>query len=406
MKVYQVGGSVRDMILNRPPNDIDYLVTGATAEEMSARGFLCVGRKFPVFLHPQSKDEYTLARREIKHADGSFEQVFTPEVTLEEDLERRDFTCNALAFDNDEQRIIDPFGGIGDIKKRCLRHVHDEYFAQDPLRVLRMCRFAAQLGFEIAPETMALARKMVAAGQLDRLTAERVWKEFEKALATDNFVAFILTARTCGVLNVILPEVAALWQVPERKDYHPEGNSGEHTLLVLRQYRGSNPLVNFALLLHDIGKTKTPADILPAHYMHEMRGAEIVRRICQRLKIPNSYRDFASAVCSEHMKLWCVREMRLGRVYDMVAGLSNHFKDKERWKNFVEVCRCDMYGRAREVSVEERERFEQNCERCRKIMEKAAEFKAEDMPGFDELPKDEKFGELYRCYCLNRLQGI
>lgn len=406
MKVYQVGGSVRDLILNRPAHDRDYVVVGATAEEMLARGFLRVGHEFPVFLHPRSKEEYALARREIKHEDGSIELVFTPEVTLAEDIERRDFTCNALVLDNDIRRIIDLTGGFDDIRKRRLRHIHDDYFALDPLRVLRMCRFAAQLDFEIAPETMVLARKMVANGLLNHLTAERVWKELEKALASSHFPLFIEAARACGALKIILPEVDALWQIPERSDYHPEGNSGEHTLLALRQYRGNNPLVNFALLLHDVGKTETPADILPAHYGHEIRGAGIVRRICRHLKTPNVYRDFVSAVCTEHMKFWRVNEMRLSRVYDMVAGLSNHFKDKERWENFIEICRCDMYGRARGSFVEESRHFKQNCERCRKIMEKAAEFKAEDMPRFDELPKDEKFGELYRSYCLRQLQGI
>ena len=220
MKIYQVGGSVRDRLRGRQPQDYDYVVTGASPEEMLARGFVRVGKDFPVFLHPESKEEYALARKEIKtgcgHADFSF--IFNPSVTLEEDLERRDFTCNAIAFDPQTDEYFDPFNGRKDIENRVLRHINTEHFQEDPLRVLRLCRFAAQLNFTPAPETLELVARMTAEGQLVHLSAERIWKELEKALRFPDFPRFVQTARTCGALEAVLPEVNRLWNTPERTD--------------------------------------------------------------------------------------------------------------------------------------------------------------------------------------------
>lgn len=318
MKIYQVGGSVRDRLRGRQPQDYDYVVTGASPEEMLARGFVRVGKDFPVFLHPESKEEYALARKEIKtgcgHADFCF--IFDPSVTLEEDLERRDFTCNAIAFDPQTDEYFDPFNGRKDIENRVLRHINAEHFQEDPLRVLRLCRFAAQLNFTPAPETLELVTRMTAEGQLAHLSAERIWKELEKALRFPDFPRFVQTARACGALEAVLPEVNRLWNTPERTDYHPEGNSGDHTLSALEQAAGGNALIRFGILLHDIGKTVTPAEILPSHHNHEQNGLEIIRTICRRLKIPNHYRDFALTACRYHMKFCKIPEMRIGTLVD------------------------------------------------------------------------------------------
>ena len=264
MKTYLVGGAVRDMVLGRPPHDSDYVVFGATPEEMTALGFERVGKDFPVFLHPQTHDEYALARKEIKTGDKhtDFKFVFGPDITPAEDMQRRDFTCNALMFDAENNKIIDLVGGVEDIHNRVIRHVNTEHFIEDPLRVLRMCRFAAKLDFEIAPETMKLAQDMTRTGMLNHLTSERIWKEIESALNTDHFDKFIRTMRECGALKVLLPEVDKLWDTPERTDYHPEGNSGEHTMLVLQQGYNLSPKIKFALLLHDIGKIAISESIL------------------------------------------------------------------------------------------------------------------------------------------------
>lgn len=255
MHFYQVGGAVRDMLLHKSCQDRDFVVTGGTEKEMLALGFKKVGKSFPVFLHPETGEEYALARREVKsglgHCDFKFE--FTPDITLEEDSLRRDFTCNALYRNPDTGEILDFHQGRDDIKKRVLRHI-SEHFAEDPLRVLRMCRFAAQLEFAVAPETMALCRRMVEEGALAHLSRQRIWQEMEKALGCRGFYLFVRTARECGALSVLLPEIGELWNVPERRDYHPEGNSGEHTVLSLKAADTDDAMVNLAVLLHDVGK--------------------------------------------------------------------------------------------------------------------------------------------------------
>lgn len=408
MKIYQVGGSVRDEILGRQPHDFDYVVVGSSIDEMLALGYKQVGKGFPVFLHPESGDEYALARKEIKtgnkHTD--FEFVFDASITLEDDLLRRDFTVNAMAKDTESGEIIDPFGGWEDIANKIIRHVNDGHFAEDPLRVLRMCRFAAGLDFEIAPQTMDKARAMAAAGELDYLCAERIWKETEKALDSGHFDKFVTTARECGALKMIMPEVDRLWSVPEKPEYHPEGNSGAHTVLTLQKARNCPPMVKFGLLLHDVGKGLTPAEVLPAHHGHEDAGLPLIEEICGRLKVPNKYRDFALLCCEKHMKFRLLPIMKIGKALDFVCGISRGLKNEQIMEDFIEVCRCDMYGRAlTETPPQDVDDFDKACRRCRSIFQKAKDIKATDMPNFADLPKDENFGMKYREFIISKIRG-
>ena len=281
MKIYQVGGSVRDEIMGRTPHDIDYCVVGSTIDEMLSLGYQQVGKDFPVFLHPITKQEYALARTERKtgdkHTDFTFD--FNKDITLEDDLVRRDFTCNAIAKDGDN--YIDPFKGIDDIKNRVLRMVRKESFMEDPLRVLRFARFAAQLDFRLDIPTLLTCKEMVQNGMLDHLTPERIWGEIEKALDTEHFDVFINTLRYTDALRVVLPEVDKLFITPENPEHHPELFSGDHTILTIEEgiKMGLDKQCIFALLLHDIGKIDTPIDILPKHIGHEERGIDIIENI-------------------------------------------------------------------------------------------------------------------------------
>ena len=407
MKIYQVGGCVRDEILGSPPHDIDHLVVGGTVEAMLAKGFKQVGKDFPVFLHPETQDEYALARKEVKtgdkHTDFAF--IFTPDITLAEDMQRRDFTINALAKDTETGEIVDTVGGLKDLQQKVIRHVNSQHFGEDPLRVLRMCRFAAKLDFAIAPETMQLAKDMVNADMLSHLTPERIWKEIEKALETPHFEKFIRVARECGALKVILPEVDKLWDTPEKVQYHPEGNSGEHTMLVIRNGEHLPPRVKFALLLHDIGKTSTPHNILPAHHEHDVRGMLTIEKICRRLPVPNEFKKVAILGCQHHMKMTLFPQMRNGKKLDFVSAISLSFKDKDMMNDILEICRCDMLGRAKTISKEEIDSFDKIVKLCADIFEKAKDIHATDMPKFNELPKNADFSALYRDFRINRIFG-
>ena len=407
MKVYQVGGCVRDEILGRTPHDIDHLVVGGTVEEMLAKGYKQVGKDFPVFLHPETHDEYALARKELKtgnkHTDFTF--IFTPDITLTEDMQRRDFTVNALAKDTETGEIIDTVGGLNDLQQKIIRHVNSQHFGEDPLRVLRMCRFAAKLDFTVAPETMQLAKDMVNADMISHLTPERIWKEIEKALETPHFEKFIRIARECGALKVILPEVDKLWDTPEKVQYHPEENCGEHTMLVIRNGEHLYPKVKFALLLHDIGKAYTPHNILPAHHKHDFRGIKIIKKICRRLAVPNEFKKIAVLGCQNHMKTILFPQMRNSTKFDIVSDISLNFKDKDMMKNILEICRCDMFGRAKTISKEEINNFEHIVELCENIFDKARDIRATDMPQFNELSKDANFAALYRDFRIKRIFG-
>ena len=395
MKTYLVGGAVRDMVLGKPPHDSDYVVFGATPEEMTALGFERVGKDFPVFLHPVTHDEYALARKEVKTGDKhtDFEFVFGPDITPEEDMQRRDFTCNALMYDAENNKIIDLVGGVEDIKNRVIRHVNTEHFIEDPLRVLRMCRFAAKLDFEIAPETMKLAQDMTRTGMLNHLTAERIWKEIETALNTEHFDKFIRAMRECGALKVVLPEVNKLWDTPERLDYHPEGNSGEHTMLVLKQGYNLSPKIKFALLLHDIGKITTPADVLPRHIGHDAAAAPLIEKICKRLKVPNKYRDFAQLVAKHHMKFHSVPQMRNYKFVTFLEELTDNFRDGKQMIDFMRACKCDSFGRG-SVSADSKKENEEIFDAARRCLHNfrvQRALKADDMPNFAAMPKDKTF---------------
>jgi tRNA nucleotidyltransferase (CCA-adding enzyme) len=317
MQIYLVGGAVRDELLGRPDADHDYVVVGATPEALRAQGFRPVGKDFPVFLHPTTQDEYALARTERKSGHGYHGFTFhaAPDVTLEEDLARRDLTINAMAKATDGT-LVDPFHGQRDLAAKILRHVGPA-FAEDPVRVLRLARFAARFSdFSVAPETLALMRQMVASGEVDHLVAERVWQELAKGLLEDKPTRMFDVLRECGALVRLLPEVEALFGVPQRPEYHPEIDTGIHTMMVVDQSaRHAFPLpVRFAALTHDLGKALTPADILPRHIGHEERSVRLVEKLCQRLRVPNDCRDLALLTARHHGNIHRAGELKAATI--------------------------------------------------------------------------------------------
>ena len=357
MEVYLVGGAVRDALLGLPPGDRDFVVVGQTQQAMEAAGFKPVGRDFPVFLHPDTGEEHALARTERKSGRGhrGFVVDADPSVTLEEDLGRRDFTINAIAQRGDGS-LVDPFDGARDIEARVLRHVGDA-FVEDPLRVLRAARFMARfapLGFSVAPETMALMRRMVEAGELAELTPERVWQELRRALAAPAPSAFVRTLRDCGALAVVLPEVDALYGIPQRAEYHPEVDTGTHVELVCDMAARLAPgddIVGFAALVHDLGKALTPSEVLPGHIGHERAGVAPLRALCERLKVPTAHRQLAEAACREHLNIHRFDQLRASTVHDLIARCDG-FRRPERIDPLATVCEADARGR---TGLEERE---------------------------------------------------
>jgi len=351
MRSYLVGGAVRDKLLGLPAGDRDFVVVGETQEAMQARGFKPVGRDFPVFLHPHTGEEYALARTERKSGRGyrGFVVDADPSVTLEEDLGRRDFTINAIAEDDTGQRV-DPYGGARDLETRVLRHVGPA-FVEDPLRVLRAARFMARfasLGFSIAPETMTLMQAMVASGELATLVPERVWQELSRALASTTPSAFLRTLRACGALAVVLPEVDALYGVPQRAEYHPEVDTGVHVELVCdmaAQLAPGDAVIGFAALTHDLGKALTPAQVLPRHIGHEGAGLAPLRALCERLKVPAAQRQLAEIACREHLNIHRLFELRDSTVHDLIARCDG-FRQPARIAQLALVCEADARGRA------------------------------------------------------------
>ena len=349
MDVYLVGGAVRDTLLGRPVTERDWVVVGATPENLLAQGYKPVGKDFPVFLHPDTAEEYALARTERKSGHGyhGFICDATPAITLEEDLLRRDLTINAMAQTADG-RIIDPYGGLADLNKRVLRHV-SAAFGEDPLRVLRVARFAARyapLGFSIAPETLALMQTMVAAGEIDHLTPERVWQETHKALSEDTPAVYIEALRACGALVRLFPEIDALFGVPQRTEFHPEIDTGQHVLMCLEQAvrLGANVRVRFAVLLHDLGKGITPADMLPRHIEHEHRGVPLVQALCARYKVPRDYQQLAEIVCRYHLDGHRAVELQ-GKTLWMKLRDMDALRRPERFAEFLLACEADARGR-------------------------------------------------------------
>ena len=370
-EIYLVGGAVRDILLEREPHDKDYVVVGSNVEEMLARGFKQVGKDFPVFLD-ENGEEYALARKERKIGDShtDFEFIFDPSVTLQEDLLRRDFTCNALAREIETDEVIDYVGGKRDIHAKLLRAVRPETFVEDPLRVFRAARFAAQLNFDVEPLTKRLCWKMAQEGMLKHLSAERVWKELEKALqpnyASEKFMEFLLEIHA---LDDWFPEFVDLANAKEQKKFHWSENSFKHTMIALRRVKDYSSKVKFAVLCHDLGKGNTPVDILPKHIGHDIRGLALIDALCDRLKAPNEYRDFAKTFCKNHMRCHKMGQMKLAKQYDLVRCLSDNFKDKELLEDFLTCAYADTFGEEVPSEYNDDSRFFELCNRMRKIFD-------------------------------------
>jgi tRNA nucleotidyltransferase (CCA-adding enzyme) len=349
VQIYLVGGAVRDTLLGLPVTERDYVVVGSEAQTLLDLGFQPVGRDFPVFLHPQTKEEYALARIERKQGQGytGFACYAAPDVTLEQDLLRRDLTINAIAQDPSDQ-LYDPYGGINDLNNRLLRHVSPA-FSEDPLRVLRVARFAARfhhLGFSIAPETQLLMRQLSHSGELNHLTPERVWKEVEKVLAGPNPQIFFEVLRGCDALSVLLPEIDALFGVPARPDWHPEVDTGVHVMMALQEasLRSHELTVRFATLCHDLGKAQTPAHVLPSHHGHGERGLPLIRNLCQRLKVPNDCRDLALLVSELHSLVHTALQLRPATLLKLFDRL-DVWRRPERLPQLLLCCQADFHGR-------------------------------------------------------------
>lgn len=345
-QIYCVGGAVRDRLLGLPVQDHDWVVVGATPEQMVARGFMPVGADFPVFLHPQTHEEYALARTERKTAAGyrGFNIYASPNVTLEQDLLRRDFTLNAIAQDADG-RLIDPYGGQRDLQAGVLRHVSDA-FAEDPVRILRGARFAARFGFSIAPETLQLMQTMVANGEVDALVAERVWQELARGMMERRPSRFFMTLRECGALKKILPEVDALFGVPQPPHHHPEIDCGVHVMMVLDDTaKHDRPLaVRFAALGHDLGKATTPEDTLPRHIGHEQRSVDLLKKLCARLRVPGECRELALLVAQYHSHVHRARELRPDTLVKLFDSC-DLWRKPERFTLILQTCASDAHGR-------------------------------------------------------------
>ena len=365
MKTYAVGGAVRDALLGLPVHDRDWVVVGSTPEAMVAQGFTPVGKDFPVFLHPQTREEYALARTERKTARGykGFAVQADPGVTLEEDLARRDLTINAMAVPEAlasalsasptpqtepdwTSDILDPWGGLADLRARQLRHVTPA-FAEDPVRILRVARFAARFtDFEVAPETLALMKTMVEDGEADHLVPERVWQELAKGLMSDKPSRMFTVLRACGALKVLLPELDRLWGVPQRADYHPEVDTGVHMMLVMDMAAQlKTPLsVRVACLFHDLGKGNTPADVLPRHIGHEGRSVKLLRQVCDRLRVPSDCKELAEVVAREHGNIHRCAELNAEAVMRLLERC-DAIRQAERFARVLQACECDARGR-------------------------------------------------------------
>lgn len=358
MKTYVVGGAVRDSLLGLPVQDRDYVVTGATPAHMLSLGFKPVGKDFPVFLHPSSHEEYALARTERKTAAGYQGFVFhtDPSVTLEQDLIRRDLTINAIAQDEDG-KLFDPYHGVEDLRAGVFRHVSDA-FAEDPVRILRLARFAARFSrpphaFTVAPETMDLMKAMVAAGEVDALVAERVWQEIARGLMEQTPSRMFEVLRECGALARLMPELNALWGVPQPPQHHPEIDTGVHCMLVI-DYAAAQHFslpIRFAALMHDLGKGTTDPELWPRHHGHEERGVELVQAVCARLKVPADCRDLAIMTARDHGNVGRSQEMRPATLQNLLER-NDAFRKPQRFLDMLSAAQCDCFGRANLPSIE------------------------------------------------------
>ena len=371
MKIYLVGGAVRDQLMGYPFKERDWVVVGATPDDLLAEGFQQVGRDFPVFLHPKTKEEYALARTERKNAPGyyGFQCDFNPNVSLEDDLLRRDLTINAMAMD-DEGNIIDPYHGKDDLKAKILRHVSPS-FVEDPVRVLRVARFAARyyhLGFRLADTTRNLMYEMVRRGELKHLVAERVWQEWYRSLGEKNPEQFILTLKKCGALQIVLPEIYALFGVPSAPHYHPEVDSGIHTLMVLSAAHNlTNDLsVLFAALMHDLGKAATPINLWPSHHGHEESGLAIIMNLCERLRIPADFRKFALLVTKFHLTIHRLFELKASTIVDILES-TDAFRRRQIFEKLIIVCKADAAGSGKDDDYPQANGWYELLSACEKV---------------------------------------
>ncbi len=374
MKVYLVGGAVRDQLLGVPVLEKDWVVVGATPEHLEKKHYKKVGRDFPVFLHPDTREEYALARTERKSAPGyyGFECDFSPNITLEEDLSRRDLTINAMAMD-DAGTLIDPFNGKIDLQHKILRHVSPA-FAEDPVRVLRVARFAARfasLGFKLADETRVLMYQMVRHGELNHLVPERVWQEWQRSLEERNPEQFIWILRACGALKVILPEIDALFGVPNPQKYHAEIDSGIHTLMVLKAATtlSPDPIMRFAALVHDLGKASSPMIQWPKHHGHEDTGVPIIEALCTRLRIPNEYRVLAVMASRFHLNIHRVAELRANTIVKILEQV-DAFRRPQLFSQLLTVCQADAEGCGKPIEYHPAKLWSVIVSECAKVHSK------------------------------------
>ena len=346
LKVYEVGGAVRDALLGLPVQDHDYVVVGSAAEEMVERGFRPVGKDFPVFLHPRTQEEYALARTERKTASGykGFQVYAAPDVTLEQDLARRDLTINAMAR-SESGELIDPYGGAKDLQTGILRHV-SEAFSEDPVRILRVARFAARFGFAIAPETLSLMRDMTDSGEVDSLVSERVWQELARGLMEKKPSRMFDALRDCGALEKILPEVDKLFGVPQPAQHHPEIDTGVHVMMVVDYAAAQNFSleVRFAALTHDLGKGVTPQAEWPKHHGHEAKSVDLVKQVCARIKVPSSCRDLGLLAARYHGDIHRAQQLRADTMLRLFRS-ADAFRRPERFLELLRACECDARGR-------------------------------------------------------------
>ncbi len=411
MKKYIIGGYVRDILRGAPPHDKDFVVVGATIEEMLSLGYKQVGKDFPVFLHPETNDEYALARTERKtgekHTDFAFN--FSLDITLQEDCLRRDFTCNAIALDEETGEIIDYFNGRQDIENKVIRIIDEKNFRLDPLRILRAYRFAAVLDFEIEPETKEVLRQMVADGMLQHLTPERVWKEVYKALQPKaNSSKFFEGLAEIGGLHDWFPELEALIKTPEIKQYHISENTFKHTMCALTRVQNEDELTKWAVLNHDSGKGNTPENILPHHHKHDARGLALINNVSDRLKVPNEYRNFALLFCREHMRICKFPDMRLPKQYDFVKEISDNFRNRKRLEMFLQCFYADYYGEWTLNEYCSDAEFQNLCASITQIYNILEGLTLKDLPQEYqkslEKQKGAQFGVVYREYMIKFLK--
>lgn len=374
MKIYLVGGAVRDQLLGLPVKERDWVVVGATPEALKQKGYRQVGRDFPVFIHPESGEEYALARTERKSGLGyyGFQCHFSPDVTLEDDLRRRDLTINAMAMDENHQ-LIDPYHGRRDLDNKCLRHVSPA-FAEDPVRVLRTARFAARyhhLGFRLAAETRSLMYGMVKKGELNHLVPERVWQEWQRSLEEPDPQMFILSLRQCDALRIILPEIEALFGVPNPRHHHPEVDSGVHSLLVLQAAvkLSADPVVRFAALLHDLGKALTPMEEWPRHRAHEEKGVKVIEALCERLRVPADYRSLAVLTSRFHLNIHRLYELKATTIVNLLEKI-DAFRRIRRFEQLLLACEADAQGRGFQVDYKQMSDWKYLHAQCAKVTAK------------------------------------